>query len=622
MSTNDRDPKSHNVLSNQENHHSPSRRGFLRNVGAVSASAGLLAACGGSGSSSPRATGADSSSSGNAGRDPDPNAQPFQHGIASGDPLRIENSTASVSNVQSQMTTGTQNRIVLWTRITPTSNTPQQVEYSVATDPNMQNLVIDRASGMTDESKDYCFKVDLDLPNPATTYYYQFFNAGVASEIGRTKTAPANNDTNRYRLAVVSCSSLAHGFFNAYGHIATLADIDLVVHLGDYIYEYGTGEYGDVREYMPSHEMTTLEDYRTRHAWYRLTDNDLREAHRQHPWINTWDDHESTDNSYNDGASNHTEGAEGSWPQRKAWAIQAYHEWLPIRPLNRDGSLRSADNEIYSSPDGRIWRAFQYGQADIVMLDTRLYARTIQTQQNDRTPRPDHQLVGEEQMGWVKDTLSESKDRNANWRIIGSNVVFAQWFVSPGTSPELANRLNSDAWDGYPLEQEELMDYIRDETIGNNVVLTGDVHSTWVMDLHRHSQSPYNATTNPQGYDTTGVQVATKNSLGVEFVVDSVTSPFVAVPGGEAIGTDESINPHIKDVKFDANGWVLLDVSETEVTGEWYYVDTIATPSTNYPTAPTKVWKTVKNEDSNLPGNFAELGSQTVPASNPAELAP
>lgn len=591
----------------QENSLPLSRRGFLKGVGATTASVAVLSACGGNASP-------DVSSNAqivHGGRDPDPNAQPFQHGVASGDPLRIESAP-------------TQNRMVLWTRITPVVNEPQTLTYSVATDPTMQDLIIDNAMGMTDASKDFCYKVDLDLPNPATTYYYQFYHNGVASPIGRTKTAPVANDTNTYRFAAVSCSSLAHGFFNAYGHIAERADIDLVIHLGDYIYEYGTGEYGNVREYQPAHEMISLEDYRTRHAWYKLVDEDLREAHRQHPWINTWDDHESTDNSYFDGASNHTEGAEGEWFQRKAWAIQAYHEWLPFRPLNRDGSLRSADNEIYSSPDGRIWRDFIYGQADILMLDTRLYARTVQTQQNDRTPAPEHQLVGAEQMGFIKDTLSSSQARDANWRIIGSNVVLAQWFVSAGATPETAQRLNSDAWDGYPLEQEELMDYIRDQNIRNNVVLTGDVHSTWVMDLHRHSQVQYvNEALTPGAYDAMGNLVAGKNALGVEFVVDSVTSPFIDIAGADqVVNAADPINPHIHDIDFTHNGWVLLDVHQDAVTAEWYYVDTIEARSTNYNDTPAKVWKTVKNTDDNTAGNFVEMGSQTVPPTNPAELAP
>lgn len=583
-----------------------SRRGFLKGVGTASASVAVLSAC--HGVRSPDSSG---NAAGNGGRNPNSNAEPFQHGVASGDPLRIEGTPA-------------QNRIVLWTRITPPADAVQMLTYSVATDPTMQNLVIDNAVGITDNSKDFCFKVDLDLPDPATTYYYQFYHNGIASPIGRTRTAPSANDTATYRFATVSCSSLAHGFFNAYGHIAQRADIDLVIHLGDYIYEYGTGEYGDVREYQPAHEMISLEDYRTRHAWYKLTDEDLREAHRQHPWINTWDDHESTDNSYFDGANNHTEGAEGEWFQRKAWAIQAYHEWLPFRPLNVDGSLRSADNEIYSSPDGRIWRDFAYGQADIVMLDTRLYARTVQTQQNDRTPPPEHQLVGAEQMQYIKDTLSASQARDANWRIIGSNVVLAQWFVSLGANPETAQRLNADAWDGYPIEQEELMDYIRDQKIRNNVVLTGDVHSTWVMDLHRHSQVQFtNDALTPGAYDATGQLVPTKNSLGVEFVVDSVTSPFLPVPGlDQVVNTAQPVNPHIYDIDFINNGWVLLDVHRDAVTAEWYYVDTIEARSTNYNDTPAKVWKTVKNTDTATAGNFVEMGSQTVTPSNPPALAP
>jgi alkaline phosphatase D len=231
------------------------------------------------------------------------NADTFNHGVASGDPL--------------------QDRVILWTRFTPTgAPSSVQVDYVVATDQQLQNVVL-RGSAITSDLKDYTVKVDPKGLSAGTTYFYRFSVGQVNSPTGRTKTLPTG-DVSRLKIAILSCASLGHGVFNAYRRVAERADIDVVVHLGDYIYEYGTDQYGTARPYEPANEIVTLSDYRKRHAQYKR-DPDLMALHSQHAMINVWDDHETADNSYRDGASNHNAG-EGDWNTRVAAALQALYE--------------------------------------------------------------------------------------------------------------------------------------------------------------------------------------------------------------------------------------------------------------------------------------------------------
>ena len=211
---------------------------------------------------------------------------------------------------------------------------------------------------------------------------------------------------------------------------------DALVHLGDYIYEYGTGEYGEAREYQPSHEITTLDDYRTRHAHYKL-DPDLQEVHRQHPFITVWDDHETANDSWRGGAENHTEGTEGVWSQRKAWGVQAYAEWLPIR-------LPDAANPQ------RIYRQFRYGDlAEFVMLDTRLEGRDEQAGLTDAASinDADRRLISAEQFDFLSKALSGT---SAKWKLLGQQVMFGQLRIVG--LPELS------VLTGLPIEQLQVGD--------------------------------------------------------------------------------------------------------------------------------------------------------------------
>lgn len=276
----------------------------------------------------------------------------FEHGVASGDPL--------------------QNAVILWTHVTPLDDDDLSatipVRWVVAGDGALENIVAEGETSASIESN-FTVKVDAQGLAPGQSYYYGFSVGDQTSPIGRTKTLPAAN-TARVKLAVVSCSNYPAGYFNVYRAVAQRDDIDTVVHLGDYFYEYGADGFGSEagkalgRISDPAHEIVSLDDYRTRHAQYR-SDPDLQALTARHPMIAVWDDHESANNSYSQGAQNHDE-SEGDWEVRKAAAVRAYHEWLPIR---------APDPE---RPE-RTYRSFQYGDlATLIMLDTRLIGRDKQ----------------------------------------------------------------------------------------------------------------------------------------------------------------------------------------------------------------------------------------------------
>ena len=291
----------------------------------------------------------------------------FQHGVASGDPVA--------------------NGVILWTRVSPARTDLREVEWEVAVDPSFDSIVASGAT-LTSVDRDFTVKVDVRGLPPGQTFYYRFRAQQRTSPIGRTRTAPAGS-VGRARFGVASCSSFAQGYFHAYRALAARTDLDAVIHLGDYIYESGPGQFGDNRASEPAREATTLADYRTRHAQYKR-DPDLQEVHRQHPFISVWDDHETANNAWKDGANNHQPETEGAWAARKAAAQRAYAEWMPIRE----------QQDI-----GRIWRKLAWGDlADLVLLDTRLWARTTSSGAIVGAPpaeNPAASLLGDDQAaGW------------------------------------------------------------------------------------------------------------------------------------------------------------------------------------------------------------------------------
>ena len=466
-------------------------------------------------------------------------ADPFAHGVASGDPLA--------------------DAVILWTRVAPSevsAGTPRSsgqgtsvdVEWRIARDARLTDVVA-RGSAQARAEGDFTVKVDVGGLEPATTYYYDFGALGARSRVGRTRTLP-RGAAERARIAVVSCANYPAGFFNAYRLVAERADLDLVLHLGDYLYEYGNGTFGDGsaidRVPQPDREAVSLDDYRQRHAQYKL-DADLQEAHRQHPFIAIWDDHEVANNAYREGAANHQPETEGDWRQRKAAAMQAYFEWMPIRAPSA-GQIE------------RVYRSFSYGDLfDLLLLDTR-YERDSRLAGNcdpATLADPNRRLIGADQEQWLLAALNASQGRGTRWRLLGQQVMFAQLSSAAKGCVELP-----DQWDGYPFARERLLQAFR-SGIDNVVILTGDAHSSWAFDI---AADPFD----PEQYASATGQ----GSLAVEFVAPGVTSPG---PGGDAqalLGT----HPHLKFANLARRGYILLDVDSTRARAEWYFVRGVGEP--------------------------------------------
>nr|BAL55267.1 hypothetical conserved protein [uncultured Bacteroidetes bacterium] len=458
---------------------------------------------------------------------------PFLHGVASGDPLT--------------------DRVILWTRVTPPQNWTGfiSVDWEVATSPDFTQVV---ASGTTttDANRDYTVKVDATGLQPGRWYYYRFRALNTFSPVGRTRTLPASGAT-RLRAAVVSCADYQNGFYNAYENICLRNDVDVVIHLGDYIYEYGPSQ-NNVRQSEPPREILTLDDYRIRYSHYRL-DTMLQWLHQNYPVIAVWDDHELANDAWAQGAQNHNSSTEGPFQDRKRAMLRAYHEWMPFRMPDPTDSLR-------------IWRSFSWGGlADLIMLDTRHYARDQQVSAisfagvpaNDPTLNdPNRTILGNAQRAWL---VSQLKGSSATWRLIGQQVM-----MGPLTANVFGTTyvVNPDQWDGYPADRRRLMDSLIQNNIGNVVVLTGDIHTSWGNDL------PFG----PGSYDrNTGA-----GSTAVEFVTPSITSANASFLGNLNPSIISSQNPHVKYVNLSQHGYLVLDVTLQKVQGDWYFVNTISQP--------------------------------------------
>lgn len=456
--------------------------------------------------------------------------KPFYHGVASGDPLS--------------------DRVVIWTRITPETAGEVEVAWQVATDPKMGE-VVQSGNYTTSGERDYTVKIDVSGLEPATIYYFQFSALGAESPTGRTKTAPAGM-TDQLNFAVVSCSNFEAGYFNAFGRIADMDELDAVLHLGDYIYEYEPGRYGDTtlgRLHLPPKEIVDLSDYRTRYSLYRL-DPDFQRAHQQHPFITIWDDHEITNNAYQTGAQNHQPDEEGDYEQRKAAARQAYFEWLPVRETAKQ----------------TLYRRIDYGElVDLIMLDERLAGRSEQAANMDQ---PDYaseerSMLGASQLQWFFDQLSNS---DATWKIIGNQVIFSDLdrsFARPN-SPK-----NMDAWDGYPAEKKKIIDFLKNNDIENVVLVSGDTHCSWAMETPE-SIPAYQA-------DSTA-------TVAVEFGTTSISSANV----DESVSVDTVLqmeklymapanNPHLKFTNLRDHGYLVLRVTPEATRAEWRYMDDLTT---------------------------------------------
>ena len=453
----------------------------------------------------------------------------FRHGVASGDPLS--------------------DRVILWTRVTPKTGTGSQtVNWIVATDPKLAQVVA-RGETQTGAARDFTVKLDATGLKPATAYYYRFESQGERSAIGRTRTLPVSG-VSRIRLGVVSCSNYPFGFFNAYACLANRADLDAVLHLGDYLYEYANGEYGDgtrLGRAAPNKEMVSLQEYRERHAQYKA-DPDSQEVHRQHPFIVTWDDHEFANNTWMRGAQNH-DASEGEWTARRAAAVQAYFEWMPIR-------------EDAQTLQSRIYRTFRFGNmATLYMLDTRLIGRDQEAPRDDvaSIERANRQLLGAEQEGWLAEQFVTSVKGQSHWNVFGQQVIFA-----PQT-PAGTGAVNPDVWDGYRSARTRVFDMMDRARLDNLAVLTGDIHSSWAYDLPR---DPF------AGYD----RATGKGSRGVEFAGTSVTSPTNLGRGPEGpkqLADIRAARPHLHYVDGSYRGYFILDLAREKLQADFYGVATV-----------------------------------------------
>ena len=509
----------------------------------------------------------------------------FEHGVASGDPLA--------------------DRVILWTRLTPADPKAGDIAYSWTLNP------VDRRAGgaksghgVTGPGRDWTVKVDVGGLDAGRAYTFEFTANGVASPIGRTATLPSGA-TKDVVLAVASCSLYPNGYFNAYEAIAKLPRVDAVLHLGDYIYEYGGPEsYGmnspvaAERPHDPNREIVSLDDYRRRHAQYK-SDPQLQAAHARAPWIVVWDDHETANDSFMSGAQNHQPDKEGDWNERKARAIKAYYEWMPIREPDGGGAA--------------INRAFQFGDLmSLFMLETRLTARDQQLSYDRDLPAPGgpaevaafraklndpaRKMMGPAQEAWLAAGLKDSVRAGRVWQVLGNEVVMARLPVpslrkhlgeaklaevmageGEGSRKRLARMeqlaqldlpYGLDMWDGYPAERERLYDAIK--TAGARaIVLAGDSHAFWANEL----------------YDDAG------NRVAAEFGATAITSPGAndTIKGFSVGEMFAAVDKEVVFSEQSAKGFLLLTLTHEDAKAELMTVSTIASK-----TFETKVLRTFR----------------------------
>ncbi len=502
----------------------------------------------------------------------------FGYGVASGDP--------------------TADAVIIWTRATPPPRRgepvavpgsglgrPMNVTWEVATDRRFDRVVA-HGRARTSPQRDHTVKVDVRGLRPYTRYWYRFRAEGRTSAVGRTQTAPdVRGEVHALRLALVSCSNYTGGYFSAYRSIARRDDLDFVLHVGDYIYEYGNGadRYGPAslagtRDAEPATEILTLRDYRLRHALHKR-DPDLQAAHAQHPWITIFDDHEVANNAWDTGAENHSPGAEGSFARRRQDAYEAYLEWMPFR---------LPEQRVVPHRGTRFFKRFTFGDlGDLSVLET----RQNRSRQVDVAPftttgggfippapvaaqlaDPDRHLLEPEQLAWLEQGVAAT---GRPWHLIGNQVIVTpiSW---PGAifGAGLPDLVNSDQWDGYQADQASLLGPLgaQPAAAGDAVVLTGDIHWSWAMDL---------PSTRPAGY----------TPVGVEFVCPSVTSDgFYELAGASgpasvaatrgATGAVQATNPWVKYLDGVGHGYTLVDVTPERVQADFYLtpVPTAAQP--------------------------------------------
>lgn len=542
----------------------------------------------------------------------------FNHGVASGDPLT--------------------DRVIIWTRAT-TLATSIDVNYEVSTDVNFTH-VIHNGTVATNADKDYTVKIDVHNLEAGSRYYYRFSSNGTISPVGIMKTLPTGT-VESVKMAVFSCANYPNGYFNAYMEASKLVDLDVTLHLGDYIYEYGMYVNDDFSAKVPAYatsnaiaigrelpsdnntECLTLADYRKRYALYH-TDAGLQALHQACPMIAVWDDHEIVNDSYKSGAENH-DASEGSYEARVNAALQAYFEWIPIRPINNM-------KEIY--------RTFNFGDLlSLNMLETRILARDKQLSYSDYfaadgtflqsnfiadVTNSTRTMMGTTQLGWLQGEFATS---TATWQVIGQQVVMGRMNLPAEILTKMAQldyvdgeaklvllgeintalaecatikarvlqgdstvtdeeraRVNTtlpynlDAWDGYYVNRETILGTAK--AYGKNlVVLSGDTHNSWANELR----------------DNGGTNV------GVEFATTSVSSPGMEAylnltSTQQAMQLEGALTLLLDDLKYvnlNNRGFMEVIYTKNNVTCNWYYVANYDSPNYTMDVSRTKSLKTI-----------------------------
>lgn len=508
----------------------------------------------------------------------------FAHGVASGDPLA--------------------DKVIIWTRITPRDADVERVtvHWEVSTDSDFADL-IHQGSTTASIDRDFTVKVDIQNLSPDTRYYYRFICNDKISPEGVMKTLPVGS-IDRVKMAVFSCANYPAGFFHAYAEAAARKDIDVAVHLGDYLYEYPMGGYATedaqaIGRALPDDnntELFSLADYRKRYGLYR-TDSDLQKLHQSLPFIAVWDDHEIANDTWKNGAENHSE-TEGDFTERKLAALQAYFEWIPVRPASED------DEET-------IYRQFVFGDlVSLYMLDTRVIGRdepldyasyldpitgAMNTAQfiADLSD-PNRTLMGADQLLWLQQSMATS---TARWDVLGQQVLIGRMNIPAallsdftrleeivsikirmdGSDPTVTDEeallvttdipYNLDAWDGYAYERELVMQMAQ-ALDKNLVVLSGDTHNAWASNL----------------IDASG------NAVGVEFATSSVSSPGLETYLGLEGADDATLKQvelsfvtlinGLSYMNISQRGFMLVSFTQDEATCEWIFVDSVK--STTY----------------------------------------
>ncbi len=471
-------------------------------------------------------------------------AYPFSLGVASGDPLP--------------------DGVVLWTRLAPKPLEPDggmgvepiEVSWQVATDEAMTR-VVRRGIAIARPEWAHSVHVDVDGLEAGRWYWYRFKAGDEVSPVGRTRTAPPRAARlARARFAFVSCQRYEDGYFTAFSHLAR-EDVDLVLHLGDYIYE-GSARKRDVpARSFPAHDCATLDDYRRRYAIYK-SDPALQAAHAAAPWIVTWDDHEVSNDYANDHDEHPDRFPREAFLQRRAAAYQAYYEHQPLRTTN-----------LPHGPDMLLYRRVEFGRLlSFHVLDTRQY-RTVQPFGGGVKPAgpalldPRGTIMGDRQREWLFDGLVRSP---ADWNALAQQVLFARVDRQPGPG----ETYSMDKWSGYEFERRRLLRHFHDAKVRNPVVLSGDIHSNWANELIAD-------------FDDLGSQ-----SVATEFVGTSITSEG---DGGEKTATSDAIlaeNPFVKFFNAE-RGYVRCDVTPATWRTDYCTVPYVSRPGAPLQTRATFV---------------------------------